>query len=257
MRAGAGWRQRFEDVQSELRACAAISLVRDEVRAAALPVDEEYEEMLREECESAGGREGRVFAVDDTMRAVWSEVEEVRLEWRTSDHRGGSLVVPDLLRLAQTAFLEDEVVVWDPDSPPEGGRVYAARDEAERRFLLELHHLECHDAYYWTALRMCLDRPPELWCRRPTGYGAIDLRIGDDLGVYFDTMLRARGAGGWPLLLVSVEALDASARDAVLALGDQLERSLEVIENIPTAREDAVALKAQLRELSAAVAATR
>jgi hypothetical protein len=237
----AGWRQRFERALSELRESPDVRLVRERIQYAAGPVDEDLEDELREECDA--------FELDDAMRSLWSAVDAVDVEWAVGEGAGGRIVVPELLDLARAAFLEDGVVVWDPEDPESGEpdpQAYLARDDDERRFLLELHHLECRESAHWTALRVRADAPVELWYRRDVGEGAVDLRLDADVATYFETMLHARGADGWPVLLVSREGLDPRSRRAVDDLGRQLEGALAALARIPAAREDAERLSARL-----------
>jgi hypothetical protein len=241
---------RLQGIIEELRTAEAIRVTNCQIETAVAPVDEDLENELRDECEA--------FSLDDDIRAVWSEIDGVDIEWREVAHdgkAGGSIRLPPLLQLVRPSFAEDDVAValdgLDFPTRSDGGPLLA-RTETDRTFLLDLHFLECREGDHWSALRARMGGAMELWYRRDFGLEApCDLPLRATVGTYIETLLMTRGADSWPLLLLDLDAIPKVARAAIAKYGiPQLRHALDVLGSVERTREDALVLLRQVEFLS-------
>lgn len=233
--------QRLCAVRDELQSAPAITVRRQILEPARAPVEVDYDE---DELVS----EGEGFRLDDAMRATWSEVARMDIEWLVDttgagDGPGGALFLPPLLQFVRPAFEEDDLADMAP-----------ASDET-RALLLSVRLLDVHDAGHWTAVRARPGQPAELWYRQTgaDGRSPLDLPLRGDFATYLDTLISARGADAWPLLLLDPGVVPRDARRAVLEHCAALRRALDALATVPTARADALAMSIRATDLARAL----
>lgn len=224
-------------IVGELRGASTIVVHRAEIWPGFGPIPNDYIEELREECED--------FELDEALRATYAEIDGVAIDWSVRDGSiGGSLALPGLLNLARPAFMEDDVSIEGQpvEARPDGGP-YPALDEVERRFLLQLHHLEVRDGGRWTALRSRRGAAPELWMRiEPGSRVGCDYPLRHGFEIYLQTMLASRGASGWPMLMLETNSVPTAEREGLRRQLRILRQSLRALSEVPTASEDAASL---------------
>lgn len=196
------WYKRFQTVIDDLAATPGATITTRVLNRPEWEIDEEY----REDIELDGG-----FVVDAEMSAFFSQIGEVHVEWEFEDHVA-SVGYPVLFGVLNIANLDEIIFSGYTESSMKN---MGPRDDAERDYLLALRHLNPKTCAgdHWLALVPDEQKKPHFWWRTQTAAG-LDVPLSATFEELMDSMLKSRGAFGWPLLHADLTKLtDRNRRD--------------------------------------------